>query len=93
MIWRVQAFKGKFLAAPVCSCSWCSSVRLEQETGSCGKKVDDVSGRSSLLPQSSHSVSYASTVIREEETATSSPLGDQILMAGVKVSHVRIVVM
>ncbi|KAL0855599.1 hypothetical protein Bca101_060752 [Brassica carinata] len=71
-----------------------TSIRDTHTGGSCGKKVDDVSGRLSLLPQSSHSVGYASTFIGEEEKATSSsPIGDQILMAGVKVSHVRIVVM
>ncbi|KAG2316015.1 hypothetical protein Bca52824_019137 [Brassica carinata] len=72
----------------------CKKDQKIDQAGSCGKKVDDVSGRLSLLPQSSHSVSYASTFIGEEEKATSSsPIGDQILMAGVKVSHVRIVVM
>ncbi|KAG2319733.1 hypothetical protein Bca52824_012946 [Brassica carinata] len=52
------------------------------------KKVD-VSGRPSLLPQSSsHSVSYASAVIREEEAASSAPIGDQIFRAGVKAVNI-----
>ncbi|KAF8112481.1 hypothetical protein N665_0064s0106 [Sinapis alba] len=53
------------------------------------KKVD-VSGRPSLLPQSSSPalVSYASAVIREEEKATSAPIGDQILRAGVKAVNI-----
>ncbi|CAN6902696.1 unnamed protein product [Brassica oleracea] len=55
------------------------------------KKVDDF-GRPSLLPQhvsSSHSVSYASAVIREEdEEASSAPIGDQILRAGVKAVNI-----
>ncbi|ESQ34906.1 hypothetical protein EUTSA_v10009547mg [Eutrema salsugineum] len=55
------------------------------------KKVDEF-GRPSLLPQhvpsspalpsKSHSVNYASTIIREEE-ASSKPIGDQIFRAGI----------
>ncbi|CAN7035074.1 unnamed protein product [Brassica rapa subsp. trilocularis] len=76
------AHTGKTQSSIVLNPSVVASI-LPGETSK--KKVDD-SARSSQ--SSSHSVSYASAVIKEEEEASSAPFGDQILRAGVKAVNI-----